>query len=220
MTPTDRLLAKIDPLFKPPAFDERGLPPGFKPPAGLRALLGRRNGGYFWGGALHVFGACVEPASHSLVAWNGPAVWRGEYGEVADGLVFFAENGFGDQFGLDASGKVFELDAEQGTVEERADDFDQWLLMAVEATDELLSRPVFAAWVQKHGRLPYGSQLQAFPPFIFAESAEAVELSAVDALENMQFHATLARTIANLPEGSRVKVEFTDEGIQISTVEA
>jgi hypothetical protein len=219
MTPLDKLLTKIDPLFKPPAFEEAALPAGMKLHKTHRQLLQKRNGGYFYGSALHLFGACREPAFHSLLAWNAADSWRKAYGPVAEGLVFFAEDAFGDQFALDEAGKIFLLRAEQGIAEELADDFDQWLMMAVEAPDELLARETFTHWVSKHGHLPNGSQLQAYPPFIFAESTEDVVLQAVDAVENMEFHAALAQTIASLPEGSRVKVEFTEEGIQITTEE-
>ena len=217
MNPLDKLMTKVDPLFTAPPFDETALPANLRAPATLMQLLRRRNGGYFYGGALHVFGACRTPAFHGLVPWNAPEAWRGPYGDGVDGLTFFAEDAFGDQFARDETGKVFVLRAEQGVVEELADDFDQWLLMAVEAPDELLGRGTFVRWVQAHGHLPHGSQLQAFPPFIFAEDADDVQLEAVDALDNMQFHATLAETIANLPEGKRLRVEFNEEGLQLIT---
>lgn len=219
MNTLDRLFTKIDPLFKPGPFDETALPAGFKLHKTHRQLLQKRNGGYFYGSALHIFGACQEPSFHGLTPWNAPDAWRGPYGVAVEGLVFFAEDAFGDQFGLDDTGKVFVLRAEQGIVEELADDFDQWLLMAVEAPDELLARATFTAWVKTHGHLPHGSQLQAYPPYIFAEDPDAVALEAVDALDNMVFHAALAQTIANLAPGARVKLDFTDEGIQITTEE-
>jgi hypothetical protein len=215
MKPLDRLFTKLDTLFKAPAFDEAALPPGFKLGKTHRELLQRRNGGYFYGGALHVFGACREPVFHSLVQWNEPGLWREPYGDACEGLVFFAEDAFGDQFALDAAGKVYEFRAEQGAAEEIADDFDTWLLIAVEAPDELLGRGTFVRWVTQHGHLPHGSQLQAYPPFIFADDPEQVQLDAVEAVENMQFHAALAVQIAEIPAGARMKVEFTEEGINI-----
>ncbi len=219
MTPLDRLFAKIDPLFATPPFDPTALPPGAPLPPSYRRALERRNGGYFYGGALHLFGACREPAFHSLGIWNAADGWRASFGPATGGLTFFAEDAFGDEFAFGASGRVFALRAESGRVEELADDFDQWLSMAVEAPDELLSRGTFARWVQAHGHLPRGSQLQAYPPYLFAEDPDRVQLDAVDAFDNMAFHAALAETLANLPEGSRVKLDFTDEGIQITTEE-
>jgi hypothetical protein len=216
MTPLDRLLAKVDPLFRAPSFDEKALPAGFTLGKAHRQLLQRRNGGYFFGGALHIFGACTEPVTHSLSAWNSPDLWRSAFGELTGDLVFFAENAFGDQFGLAPDGKVFQFLAEATDFEEIADDFDTWLLIAVEAPDELLARPTVAGWVATHGHLPHGSQLQAYPPFMFTEDDAEVQLEAVDAVENMKFHAAIANQIASIPEGARVKVEFTEEGLQIT----
>lgn len=219
MKALDRLLAKIDPLFRPGPFEAAALPEGLRLSSTHRALLERRNGGYFYGGALHVLGAAREPAFHSLAAWNEPGLWKTYYGPEVEQLTFFAGDAFGDQFGLDAGGKVYTLRAEQGLVEELADDFDQWLLMAVEAPDELLARGTFTRWIQQHRHLPHGSQLQAYPPFLFAENPEDVELEPVEALENMHFHAALAQQLQAIPEGARVKVEFTEDGIQITPEE-
>lgn len=215
MTDLDKLMARVDPLFKAPAFDASKLPQGMPLHASHKKLLERRNGGYFWGGALHVFGACDEPAFHSLVRWNAPDGWRAPYGEDLDGVFFFAEDAFGDQFALDAKGHVLRLKAETGALEELADDFDQWLLIVVEATDELLGRGTFAAWASQNGRLEPGSQLQAFPPYLFAEDPDDVQLEAVDAFENMEFHAAIAAQLAAIPDGAAARIEVTDEGIQI-----
>ena len=220
MTPLDRLLAKVDPLFKAPPFDQAALPPGFALGKTHRQFLQRRNGGYFLGSALHVFGACAEPQSHSIAAWNAPELWRSAFGDATGNLVYFAEDAFGDQFGLSPDGKVGVFRAETSVIEEIADDFDQWLLIVVEAPDELLSRGVVASWIASHGHLPYGSQLQAYPPFVFAESPEAVDLAAVDAVENMRFHGAISEEIANIPDGARVKIEFTEDGLQISPDES
>lgn len=221
MQPLDKLVTKIDPLFKPPAFDAARLPTGFKLHALHRQLLEKRNGGFFYGGALHILGACAQPAHHSLDAWNAADGWRSNYGAACEGLLFFAMDAFGDQFALDEEGRVFVLRAEEGIVEELADDFEQWLMMAVEAPDELLGRGTFVKWVQANGHLPHGEHLQAYPPFMFVEDAAEAHLEAVDAFDNMMFHGELARTIAQahegLPAGERLKVEFTAEGIQLST---
>lgn len=220
MKPLDRLLVKIDPLFKPAPFDEAHWPKGFPLHPAHKELLQRRNGGYFYGGALHIFGACTEPAFHSLSSWNAPDTWRDGYADGTDGLCFFAENAFGDQFGLDEKGRVYKFHAENGAIEELADDVEQFILIAVEAPDEALDRELVASWMAQHGHLPHGSQLQAYPPYIFAEDPDAVDLQSVDAVENMQFHAAINQQLAelsNLPPGQRARIEFTDEGLQIIT---
>lgn len=223
MTPLDRLLAKYDPLFKPAAFDEKALPEGMALHKTHKQLLQKRNGGYFYGGALHIFGACAEPEFHSLKAWNFEDTWRAPYADAAKGLFFFAEDAFGNQFAYDGT-KVVRFDVEEGAVDELADDFDQWLLIAVEAPDELLHRPRVAAWAKAHGHLPHGKQLQAYPPFFLSDDADSVQLDDVDAIENMLFHASIVERIADqmaqLPEGHRMQISCDDEGLQITSVPA
>lgn len=224
MKPIDQLVTKIDPLFKSPAFDAAALPAGMTLHPAHRELLEKRNGGYFHGGALHVFGACAEPAFHSLPAWNAADGWRTAFGEATEGLFFFAETAFGDQFAHDDSGKVFALRSEEGVVEQVADDFEHWLLKVIADPDGELARDYFVGWVQAHGHLPHGSQLQAFPPFVLLGDEEEPDIEAVDAFDNMAFHGAFAsqfaEALASVPEGHRLKVDVTEEGIEFSTVEA
>jgi hypothetical protein len=223
MKPIDQLVTKIDPLFKAPAFDASAIPAGLALHPEHRQLLEKRNGGYFYGGALHVFGACTEPAFHSLTGWNAADGWRTDFGQAAEGLFFFAETAFGDQFALDAAGKVFALRSEEGVVEAVADDFEHWLLKVVADPDGELARDYFVGWVQSHGHLPYGSQLQAFPPFVLLGDEEEPDIQAVDSFDNMAFHGAFAlqfaEALANVPDGHRLKVDVTEDGIAFSTVE-
>jgi len=49
----------------------------------------------------------------SLTSWNRADGWRKGYRYLAEGLFFFAEDAFGNQFGFD-EGRVLRLQAETG----------------------------------------------------------------------------------------------------------
>lgn len=216
MKPLDVLFAKQDRLFKAPAYDAARLPPGFTPPKGLVALWQRGNGGYFWGGLLHVFGACAQPMFHSIQAWNDAEGWRGPYGAAADGLVFFAETAFGNQFAFDEKGAVWLFIASEGVAKQCAENFDQWLEAVLD--DEVqeafeFRRDQYARFsTQFRKKLEHGNHIQAYPPLDFVEDPAQSELSEVDAFDNMLFLADLARAIADLPEG--VRLVFGADGIE------
>jgi hypothetical protein len=71
-------------------------------PGRLNELLQSRNGFYAFESALHVLPRLErpDPATMDFGRWNDGALWRGEYGGLADGLTFFAEDLFGGQFAL------------------------------------------------------------------------------------------------------------------------
>jgi hypothetical protein len=87
-------------------------------PSDLADRLRQANGFIWFGGGLHVRGACREPAWHSLrAAWEGDAALHVLYPTVQVDDVPFAEDCVGDQF-LIRGGTVWKLAAETGDVED------------------------------------------------------------------------------------------------------
>lgn len=62
-----------------------------------------------------------------LEAWNSTSLWRDDYRDLAEGLLFFAEDAFQDQFCLSARHEeVLRFDAETGQVAVRGDSIQKW----------------------------------------------------------------------------------------------
>ena len=212
------LLAQRDPAFDPPPFDgataEEILGASGRLLTPHRRLLELHNGGYFHGHALHVFGACEGPAWHSLRAWNATATWRDTFGDATDGLVFFAEDAFGDQYAYTSvpgqSGSVVCFEAELGRVVPVANSFLDWLEEMVERPSSALPVDVVVAQTTAERRLHAGTHLYAWPPLFAAESRDGVSVGHVDAVEAMRFRGELARQIRNVPAGTQVKIDLGD----------
>src|SRR5271170_5028650 len=81
----------------------------------LFELLNERNGFYAFESALHVFPASSYEGEMTLSRWNSFGLWRHEYGVLADGMLFFAENAFGDQFCIH-EGLICAFDAETAEI--------------------------------------------------------------------------------------------------------
>src|SRR5438309_1862194 len=64
----------------------------------LLRLLALRNGFYAFESALHVFPAGHIEGVLDIETWNSEVLWRREFGSMADGCLFFAEDIFGGQF--------------------------------------------------------------------------------------------------------------------------
>src|SRR5579862_4473758 len=71
----------------------------------LFRMLQRKNGFYAFEMAFHVF-PVSSPDFMSVEEWNSDSLWRAGYGDLARGLLFFAEDIFQDQFCLSADGIV------------------------------------------------------------------------------------------------------------------
>lgn len=211
-----RLLEHRDPSFDPPPFSaslaEEVLGPSGRPLTPHRRLLELCNGAYLFDHALHLFGACENPAWHSLRAWNATTTWRDAYGAATDGLCFFAEDAFGDQFAYnDHGGAVVIFGAELGRVEPCAPSFLDWLETMLEHGPALLPIEYLDAERRQGKRLQPSTQLVAFPPLFSVEArAGEVEVGHVDAAEAMRYRGQLASKLRDLPEGTRIELQIDD----------
>jgi hypothetical protein len=91
----------------------------------LLALLSQRNGFYAFESALHVFPLGSRAGVIDLETWNTQTLWRFEFGDLADGLLFFAEDIFGMQFAIRGD-RIYSFDPETAEVEFLADSISQW----------------------------------------------------------------------------------------------
>lgn len=175
------------------------------PVPGLDEILTWQNGFYAYRRGLHLFGSCEEPRFHSLEAWNDPRGWVGEYGDLANGLFFFAEDTFGDQFGWDGS-KVVRLLAETAQREDVAVDAGDLLARIVRNPEEELGLRVLDDWVAVHGPVPEGVHLFPRTPPVMGGSLDPSEIVSIDPFENMRFKGHLATQIADVPDGGRIEL--------------
>jgi len=171
----------------------------------LAALLGTMNGFYSYEDAVHVYPAGDIDAEISLGEWNSAALWRLEYGQLADNLVFVAEDLFGDQFAISGD-DVVAFRAETGERERLAGSLREWLANVQRDADFLTGRPIANSWRQIHGRLPRGRRLMPVTPSVLGGSYDIQNLRAVEAVDGMRFRGQLASQIAGLPEGTDVRL--------------
>ena len=94
-------------------------------PYDLSELLAHCNGFYAFEGALHLLPSGADEGHMTLEAWNDPGGWRADYGQLADGLFFFAEDALGGQFAL-RNGSVYTFDPETGRTEQLASGLEDW----------------------------------------------------------------------------------------------
>jgi len=91
----------------------------------LKGLLSKKNGFYTFESSLHVFPS--GGTTHvTLERWNSADLWRADYGDLANGLFFFAEDAFGGQFAISDDG-IYSFDPETGKRDRIAPDVEGWV---------------------------------------------------------------------------------------------
>jgi len=175
-------------------------------PGELRDLLERTGGVVLLGGALHVRGACREPAWHALrEVWSGPRRLADRYPAVRPADVPFAQDFLGDQLLL-REGRVHKLWAETGALEDLGADLLAYLARVQEEPVATLGLEPFLRFVQERGRLEPGALLMAWPPFCSQEAEQGVAFKEVPVLERLDFLAELAEKVRRTGEGGRIRV--------------
>ena len=161
--------------------------------------------------ALYLLPLGSEPLSGaSLAEWNSDSLWRHDYGDLAAGLLFVAEDALQDQFCLSASG-VLRFNAEPGGSKLMADSLDRWAEIILRDYDRKTGWTVAHQRQAANGPLPPGKKLRMKIPF-FLEGAYSRENPWLgDAVEGMRFRADRAMQTRNLRDRTHVRMAIGEK---------
>ncbi len=143
----------------------------------------------------------------SLEEWNAAPLWRNGYQYLAEGLIFFAEDVFQDQFCLSADG-VLRFHAETGATGFMADSIEGWAERILENYSRETGWLVATKWQAQNGPLPAGKRLMPKIPFFLSGEYSLENLWAGDSVEGMRLKADLAMQTRELPDGSTIKLNL------------
>jgi hypothetical protein len=175
----------------------------------LVALLKKKNGFYAFESSLHVFpfGDC---RNMNLGTWNSPDLWKNEYGDLTDGLFFFGEDIFGNQFCLAKDG-VFSFDPETAKREKIAPDLEGWADCILTDFNYLTGYPLAHEWQEQKCALAHGYRLVPKIPFVCGGKYEIANLVMLDAVKGMKWRGELARQTRDLPDGSQINFKIINQ---------
>jgi hypothetical protein len=171
-------------------------------PTGVRELLSARNGFFAFTSALHVRPSGDVPGD--VVEWNRADGWRTAYREFADGLFFFAEDVFGNQFASDGDGRVVAFDAETAELEPVASSVNHWAKVLLDDWRYLTGYPLAHAWQDANRPLKRGERLMPRTAFVIGGEYSVENLTAVVDHQAMKLRGQIATQIAHLPEGVEI----------------
>jgi hypothetical protein len=196
-----------EPLVSTPP-DNSALIKDFPLGSELLSMLQQKNGFYAFESALHVFPLTDDPVNGAnLAEWNSPSLWRDDYGDLAQRLLFFAEDVFQDQFCLSSNG-VLRFNAETGGTRPVADSLESWADDVVRDYDQVTGWTFANKWQAENGSLPPGKRLMPKIPFFLGGPYEMDNLWAGDAVEGMRFKADIAMQTRNMADGTPVRMVF------------
>lgn len=173
----------------------------------LAGLLNQLNGFIGFESALVVRGAGEAPGH--LGNWNNRTGWRMNYGKLAEGLFFFAEDIFGTQFAL-LGDKVVLFDPETGDNELVGDSIAEWAAYILDDWKVVTGWPLAHEWQAAHGPLQVGQRLVPIQPFVLGGDFEVSNLKIAPDVDGMLARGTLAQQLHELPDGAHVNLEIQD----------
>lgn len=152
----------------------------------------------------------LDSSSVGVSAWNHPDGWKSEYGGLVSSLTFFAENIFGEQYGVTSNGEFAKFWPETGAIDTVASDIEGWAKWLYSDYQVETGYPFAVRFQNEHGPLRLGQRLAPIVPFSFGGSYEVSNLYASTDDAAMRTRASIAKQIENLPEGAPVTIRITE----------
>jgi hypothetical protein len=162
------------------------------------------NGGFFFNGALHIYGYSNQYDFHDVNYIN--QILQEEYGAIVKGLLSFGQDIFGNQFAFDLLGKeVVFLNIETGEKEILSKEFASWLDVLLNQMDYFTGYKLASAW-HADNQLGFNQRLCPKMPFILGGNYTLGNLYAGTFPDFIKAAANIARQVYNLPEGTNFKI--------------
>jgi len=176
----------------------------------LATALRAKNGFYAFESALHVFPWEGSGTISGIQEWNSDSGWRSEYGRLARGCLFFAEDAFGGQFCL-KDGSAWQFDPETGDLSLLGKSLEEWAQAVLSDFEFLTGHPVASQWQVANGALPAGKRLAPRIPFVLGGDFSMSNLILMDSERGMRIRGGLATQINSLPDGAQIRFVIDDE---------
>jgi len=191
-----------------------GPPSEFKGEKGLLRkylnLLNKRNGFYAFESALLFRPGFVQSG---LVldsrTWNDATLWKEAYGTLQPTAFFFAEDIFGNQFGIE-SGGIVRFDVETGEVEAFSKSLKDWVQLILDDFEFHTGYPIARDWQARNGAMEPGTRLAFRQPLVLGGEICIDNLICWNDLKLMRARGALAQQIKDVPDGSQVIFKYTE----------
>lgn len=173
-------------------------------------VIESNNGGFFYNQSLHVYSYSHNREFNDIEHVN--IVLQEQYGDMAKGLVAFAQDLFGNQFCFDiASGnRVVSFNTETGRKEDIAEHFMGWLNTLYQHFGYYIGLTLMNEWRSRNS-FTFNQRLCPKVPFISSGDFTVRNLHAVNFPAYIEAYAAIARQVHHFPEGTTVKIAVANK---------
>ena len=187
--------------------DERKSP---KIESELGELLESRNGFFCFASSLQVFPAQSRSDCFGIADWNDNKLWKTAYAGLADDLLCFAQDIFGNQFAI-TGGKIVVFSAETGETSIFAFSLEEWARKILDDFDYLTGYTFAKEWQELHGPLPVGMRLCPTTPFIMGGEYKLQNMQAMEGSKVLKTLGYFATQIHGQPDGTKIRFSIIGE---------
>ncbi|MFF5987020.1 DUF2625 family protein [Prauserella flavalba] len=170
----------------------------------LAELLSALNGFALFDYGVQVFHAGPSGLGPELAEWNAHGTWKDTYGDLADGLLCFAQDVLGVQFAIEDDRRVVSFDPETGERTPIGAGLGDWAAWLLEDPDPRGAGPLARLWQDTHGALGHDERLLPLTPFVLGGEYGPGNLVVRDAVTAMRIRGPIARQLNELPEGTPI----------------
>lgn len=170
---------------------------------GYSEFLKRYNGGYFFQGALHLYGFDAANDWHDILQINAMVQKAYDTFNFSKAIYCFGCDLFFNQYGFN-EGNVVMLDIYSGELTIVAPSFDEWVALLEIEGDYYSGYSLLDKWTLKRGKLEKGERLAATIPFVVGGEYKIENLHALRQDKLLDFASFFANEIKDLPDGSKI----------------
>jgi len=172
----------------------------------LEFMLAQKNGFLAFESALNVFTSTPNDLLTYLEAWNSPDGWKSLYSPIVDKVLFFAEDIFGNQYGM-SDDYVVKFEPESGKLEYHSSSLEEWAKNILSDYDYETGWSLAREWQLKNGKLRGQFRLLPKIPFSIGGKYEAENLTAIEENKAMNAYGELYNAIKNTEDGQQITLD-------------
>lgn len=171
------------------------------------SFLNEVNGGFFYESSLQLYGACLEPDFHNILYVN--QILIKEYETLVEGLFFFGQDIFGNQFAFSSKGVVL-FNIETAEKEIIANDFEHWVTVLIEDIDFYTGVDFVSNLKEGNAKYYFNKRLCAKIPFIMGGDYVSENLYSQIFPKYLFSNANIAKQVYHLKDGTNINLIIKD----------
>jgi hypothetical protein len=174
----------------------------------INEFLTRANGLIAFESSLIIRPGTKDEKIVDILSWNEFSLWKTLYkNSHLENYIFFAEDTFGNQFGIYNDGIYF-FSLETGEIKFFCHSLEEWAKLIIEDYYLHTGYKIMHEWQKKNGHIPLGYRLCPKIPIILGGDFNSENLQCISIEKCMNFLSSIAIQIQTLPDKTNIKIQI------------